>query len=84
MSVDYYLLCSKCNNGIDIASDGLSGFKFYSGEPDCMEKTKAFLETHVLCGGVIKIVPEHYNDYDFCRIEWKATGFNKTGNQNHE
>lgn len=52
MSVDYYMICDGCKKAIHVAQDGLSGFTFYSGEPDCMKKLAAFLDEHgTICGG---------------------------------
>lgn len=74
MSTDYYLVCKKCKTGIDIASDGMSGFKFYYGDIGCMKALKAFIEEHVLCDGPldIRLESEHvvYENDDFKDIQW--------------
>lgn len=48
MSVEYYLVCHQCRQRIHVAQDGLSGWTFYRGEPDCMQKLGAWMEEHSL------------------------------------
>lgn len=65
MSTDYYLACRKCRECVHIAQDGLSGFTFYSGEPDCMRKLGEFLGGHNLGSEHdITLISEHYLDDD--------------------
>jgi hypothetical protein len=51
MSVDFYFACDACKAAIHVAQDGLSGFTFYSGEPECMKALGVFLRAHRLCTG---------------------------------
>lgn len=60
MSTNYYLLCQKCTMGVHIAQDGLSGFTFYYGEPNCMRALKDFLSEHSICGGEVVLKNEHF------------------------
>jgi hypothetical protein len=65
MSTDYYLACKTCRECIHIAQDGLSGFTFYSGEPDCMRKLGEFLGGHNIGSEhQITLISEHYLDDD--------------------
>jgi len=73
MSVDYYFACKKCNECTHVAQDGLSGFTFYSGEPDCMEKLGHFLRDHSLCGEV-HMVTEFEGTDDMEKREWSTEG----------
>ena len=48
MSVCYYLVCHDCKKSLWVAQDGLSGFSFYSGEPQTMKALRDFLADHAL------------------------------------
>lgn len=71
MSVDYYMACGKCMQCIHVAQDGLSGFTFYSGEPDCMQQLGEWLGEHVLCSAIL-FLPEHQVE-DMDERMWKPT-----------
>ncbi len=43
-----YMTCRQCKAAIWIGEWCFSGFRFYHGEPDCMEKLRLFLEEHTL------------------------------------
>lgn len=58
MSVDYYMACGKCMQCIHVAQDGLGGWTFYSGEPDCMQELGEFLGEHSGCYSVL-FLPEY-------------------------
>jgi hypothetical protein len=71
MSVDYYLACDKCKQAIHVAQDGMGGFTFYSGEPDCLYHLGRFLEEHTLCGGKVTLLNEHHViDEDLKCVHW--------------
>jgi len=74
MSTDYYMVCDKCKVAIDVASWGLTGFSFYSGEPECMKALRAFLERHTLCGGALpRLWDEHHvDDAEYEAVEWRT------------
>lgn len=73
MSVDYYLACRKCKESIHVAQDGMSGFTFYRGEPDCMLKLAMFLEDHTVGDHDVRYISEHEEyDLDYKRREWKG------------
>lgn len=46
MSVEYYMVCVECKKALHVAQDGLSGFTFYSGQPETMKLLSAFLDQH--------------------------------------
>lgn len=46
MSVEYDLVCEDCKETVWVAQDGLSGYTFYSGEPDTMRALGEFLYKH--------------------------------------
>lgn len=74
MSVDYYMACEKCRECIHVAHDGLSGWRFYSGEPDCMKQLGKFLGDHSLCvdqSNHLALLYEHAVE-DFAHREWRA------------
>lgn len=72
MSTDYYFVCEKCKESIQVASWGFSGFQFYRGEPDCMLKLHKFLEDHTIGEHDIRLVTEnHEMDGDYKQVEWK-------------
>lgn len=60
MSTLYYMACHHCKKTIWIAQDGLGGFGFYSGEPECMMAYKDFLLEHQ--GHPLELVPENAHD----------------------
>lgn len=63
MSVDYYMACQQCGKALHVAQDGLSGFTFYSGQPDTMKLLGEFLRDHRLCGtGSIQLIPEAFTE----------------------
>lgn len=71
MSVDYYLACRTCKESIHIAQDGLSGFTFYRGEPDCMLKLALFLEDHTVGDHDVRYINEHKEiDGDYKQRGW--------------
>lgn len=71
MSVDYYMACDKCCESIHVAQDGMSGFTFYSGEPECMKALNHFLSVHTICGGRVSLVNEHEEeDGEYREVEW--------------
>ena len=71
MSVDYYMACGKCKESIHVAQDGMSGFGFYSNEPECMKALQHFLSVHTICGGKIEWLNEHREtDGDYTQVEW--------------
>jgi hypothetical protein len=78
MSVDYYFACGHCKAAIHVAQDGLSGFTFYRGEPDCMRALGDFLRAHRLCEGRIEFLPEHHVE-DFEDADWKPEPVRRTG-----
>ena len=69
MSTDYYLACHGHQEKIWVAQDGMSGWTFYRGEPECMKALGAFLERHrgQLCH--LELIPEQQYEY-FREIEW--------------
>jgi len=75
MSTDYYFACHDCKKAIHVAQIGMSGFSFYSGEKDCMDKLRAFMEAHVMseCNGKsFAIVSEQSYEADFYEeIDWE-------------
>jgi hypothetical protein len=71
MSVDWYMGCEDCRECIHIAQDGLSGWTFYSGEPDCMRQLGKFLGEHSLCGGVHMLSEQIVEEWT--EREWRAT-----------
>lgn len=72
MSVDLYLCCAGCQKRIHVAQDGLSGFRFYSGERDCMDKLGAWLGEHVLLeGNHAFVVAGEQSFEDYPEIEWR-------------
>lgn len=70
MSVDYYFACGKCKQCVQIAQDGLSGFTFYSGEPNCMQELGKFLREHALCSNILFLTEYQVEDMD--EREWRA------------
>jgi hypothetical protein len=73
MSVDYYMACTGCHESIHVAQDGMSGFSFYSGEPECMKALNHFLSVHTVCnsGGKIVWINEHQeSDREYKQVEW--------------
>lgn len=72
MSVDHYMACMHCRECIHIAQDGLSGFTFYSGEPDCMQQLGEFLSEHSLCGDVHMLTESAVED--FTERKWATQG----------
>src|SRR5688572_15319473 len=73
MSTDMYLACDKHKSCIHVAQTGLSGFTFYSGEPDCMSALGKWLREHYLCEpGKVYLTTEHHTDEDdgWARAEW--------------
>jgi hypothetical protein len=72
MSVDYYLACRKCKKSIHVAQDGMSGFTFYRGEPDCMLKLSRFLSDHTIGEHDVRYINENEGiDGDYEQVEWK-------------
>jgi hypothetical protein len=73
MSVDYYMACEKCRESIHVAQDGMSGFSFYSGEPECMKALQHFLSVHTVCSGghIVWINETQEIDGDYKQVEWK-------------
>jgi hypothetical protein len=61
MSTDYYMTCGKCMDALHVAQDGLGGFTFYRGDPDCMKALGSFLERHALCNSIM-FLTEHVVD----------------------
>lgn len=47
MSVEHYICCHDCKKILHIGSDGLSGFRFFSGETRCMKALRDFVQEHV-------------------------------------
>lgn len=72
MSVDYYLACNKCNECVHVAQDGLGGWTFYSGEPDCMAELGTWLGEQVLRGCRPVLLPE-YEVEDMAERIWKPS-----------
>ena len=73
MSTDYYMACTGCAECILVAQDGMSGFTFYSGEPECMKALNHFLSVHTVCnsGGKIAWLNEHrVYDRDYKQVDW--------------
>lgn len=76
MSTDYYIACTNCRECIHVAQDGLSGFTFYSGEPQCMRALGEFLAGHNLRPEhEITLLSEHRLDDDdedrpYEEMEW--------------
>lgn len=73
MSTDYYLVSHTAKKVIHVAQDGLSGWTFYYGEPECMKALSRFLEanTHT----PLELVAEQYiySTYDhYEEIEWNV------------
>lgn len=66
MSVDFYIACKECKEALHIAQDGLSGFTFYSGQPDTMKLLAAFLDKHgTFCeAGSVQFLTEHAVEED--------------------
>jgi hypothetical protein len=62
MSCDYYLTCHACKKGLHVAQDGLSGFTFYSGEPETMRKLRDFLAEHNGQSHALELATEHRFD----------------------
>lgn len=62
MSVDYYMACEHCHVALHVAQDGLGGFTFYSGMPECMTALGTFLREHSTCAGYIRFLPESIVD----------------------
>lgn len=60
MSVCYSMACHQCKTALWVAQDGLSGFTFYSGEPDTMRLFSTFLQDHM--GHPLELVSEHTLD----------------------
>jgi hypothetical protein len=58
VSSDYYFACGKHMECIHVAQDGLGGFSFYSGEPNCMEELGQWLDEHLHCNSIL-FLPEH-------------------------
>jgi hypothetical protein len=77
MSVDFYLVCESCRKRIHIAQDGLGGWSFYSGEPDCMAKLSQWLGDHAMAAGEhhFALHSEHATaSEDYAEIEWRPGG----------
>lgn len=70
MSVDYYFACGKCMQCIHVAQDGLSGFSFYSGEPNCMQELGKFIGEHALCSSVLLLTEHQVEEMD--EREWRT------------
>lgn len=70
MSCDWYMQCGVCQKAIHVAQDGLSGFAFYTGEPECMKALGVFLREHRLCPGRIQFLPEQDVIDDSERVDW--------------
>lgn len=67
MSCDYYMACHDCCTLLHVAQDGLSGWTFYTGEPECMKALGVFFDEHR--SHRIGMVPEQtHEDYD--EIDW--------------
>lgn len=76
MSTDYYMACGKCRESIHVAQDGMGGFTFYSGEPECMKALQHFLSVHTACGGKIEWIKEHVAlDGDYKPVEWRPSHY---------
>ena len=75
MSTDFYLACHDCKKIFDIGSQSISGWKFYSGEKECMDVLREFVEYHTFnTGHKLEIVPEQsIADEEYEHIEWSAT-----------
>jgi hypothetical protein len=74
MSTSYFLACKTCKVAVEVGSWGLSGFQFYRGHPDCMEKLHKLLEDHTIGEEHdIGITTEHviYDDEAWKELEWK-------------
>ena len=72
MSVDYYMVCHECKQAIHVAQDGMSGWAFYRGHPDCMKKLGDFLEAHKFHPDKIALAPEQYFE-DYKEVDWDAS-----------
>jgi hypothetical protein len=72
MSVDYYMVCHECRQSLHVAQDGLSGWTFYRGEPDCMKALGAFLESHKFHPAQVSMAPEQYYE-DYEEVDWQAS-----------
>lgn len=72
MSTHYYLACDNCRKALWIAQDGLSGFTFFSAEPECLSAMARFLAAHTVCGGDhLEVVSEGVVDVqDYDEIPW--------------
>lgn len=69
MSCDYYLACTTCGSCVHVAQDGLSGWSFYSGEPDCMKTLGVWMGAHTLGPCKVVLLPEQdVEEYE--EIEW--------------
>ncbi len=62
MSVDYYIACPICKECIHVAQDGLGGWTFYSGEPDCMAELGSWLGEQALRGCKPELMTEDHID----------------------
>lgn len=73
MSTDFYFVCDKCKEGIQIAQQSIGGFSFYSGCLECMEQFRLFLESHLYHD--IRLVTENIfydlEDQGYKEIEWR-------------
>ena len=72
MSSDIYIACEKCKSALWCAQTGLSGFTFYSGEPECMSALGRWLREHYLCDPSPRIMFENFVDEDdgWTHVEW--------------
>lgn len=69
MSVCIYLACKPCRKCVWIGQDGLSGFTFYRGHPECLIGVGTFMREHITCDGNMEVMTEHAAE-DFENVEW--------------
>lgn len=74
MSTSFFLVCHETKKAIHIASDGFSGWSFYSGEPECMNALRDFMEEHRR--KQLEFMDEgRFFDLDgYLEYEWSAKG----------
>lgn len=69
VSTDIYMTCEVCKEAIWIAQEGLGGFTFYSGEPNCMKALSKFIMLHYLHKNIAIKCEQDVEEHN--EIEWQ-------------
>ena len=70
MSVDIFLVCTKCKTGIHVGQSSAGNHKpyIYSAQTETMEKLASFLEKHSIYEDGFKKVKEDFDGTNECSL----------------